>query len=99
MLHMVVMTHGADTCAAALKGPGEMADMAIEQIGAVSKKHNVAVQGWWVDPPGHVFFMLAEAPSAHALTELMIELKLFHWNTVQIHPIMTVTEAKRLLPV
>lgn len=97
MLHMAVLTHGPDTCAAAHKGPGEMADTAIDQIAEVSKKHQIAVQGWWVDPPAHTFFMLLDAPNSHAILNLMVELRLFHWNTVHIYPIVPVKEAQELV--
>lgn len=96
MLHMVVMTHSADTCAAVHKEAGEMARNAVSQIGEVSRKHEVSMQGWWVDPPGHVFYMLADAPNAHVVNRLMQELQLFHWNTIDIHPVVTVEEAMPL---
>ena len=59
-------------------------------------KLNINVQGWWVDPPGHVFYLLADAPHAHAVNGLMTELKLFHWNTVDVHPIIRMDEAMPL---
>jgi muconolactone delta-isomerase len=93
---MIVMTHGADTCAAVHAEAGEMARSAVSQIAEVSKTHEVDVQGWWVDPPGHVFYMLADAPNAHAVNRLMQELKLFHWNTMDIHPVITVEQAMPL---
>ena len=93
MLHMVVLTHGPDTCAAAHPEPGEMARTGFGQMDAEAKKLDVSVQGAWVDAPGHVFYLLADAPNAHALRDLMVELRLFHWNTIQIHPITTVDEA------
>ena len=63
----------------------------------VSNKHGVNVMGFWVDPPAHQFYMLADAPSAHAINELMIELQLFHWNTVDIHAVKSVEESMPLL--
>ena len=96
MLHMAVITHGPDTCAAVHPEAGEKARTGFGQMDEVSKKHQVTVQGAWVDPPGHVFYMLADAPNAHALNSLMTELQLFHWNTVDIHPIMSVEEAMSL---
>jgi muconolactone delta-isomerase len=93
MLHMVVMTHGLDTCAAVHPASGEKARNAVEKMAEVSKKHQVTVQGAWVDAPGHVFYILADAPNAHAVNNLMTELQFFHWNTVDIHPIVTLEEA------
>jgi hypothetical protein len=45
MLHMVVLKHGPDTCAAAVPASGEMARNAMDRKDAMSKKHQVAIQG------------------------------------------------------
>jgi len=96
MLHMVILTHGPDTCAAVDAEIGAKARSGMGQIEEASKKHGVAVQGFWVDPPGHQFYMVADAPNAHAISDLMVELQFFHWNTVDIHAIRTFEEAMRL---
>ncbi len=93
MLHMVVLTHGPDTCAAAHAESGQMMRDAMNNMDEVSKKHGVAVQGAWIDPPGHIFYIVADAPNAHVINDLVTELKLFHWNTIVIHPVITLEEA------
>ncbi len=93
MLHMVVMTHGPDTCAAANATSGEMARNAMDKMDEVSKKHQVDIQGAWADPAGHVFYLVADAPNAHAINHLMWKLQFPLWNTVDIHPIVTLEEA------
>ena len=97
MLHMAILTHGADTCAAAIAEIGEKARTGLGQLEEASNKHGVSVEGFWVDPPGHQFYMLADAPNAHAVSDLMVELRLFHWNTVDIHAVKTVADAMPLL--
>jgi muconolactone delta-isomerase len=96
MLHMVVLTHGPDTCAAAHKEYGDMAREAMAHKDEASKKHGVTIQGGWVDAPAHLFYLLVDAPNAHAVNSLMAELKFFLWNTVDIHPIVTLEEAMKL---
>ena len=96
MLHMVTGTHGADTCAAAHADIGEMARDGWERLDDASKELGVTLQGAWVDPPAHVFYFLFDAPNAHAVSNLLIELKLFHWNTLDVHPVRTVDEAMPL---
>ena len=96
MLHMIVMTHGPDTCAATNPEAGEMARSAVNQMDNVSKKHQVDVKGTWVNPPRHVFYMVADAPNAHALISFTTELRFFHWNTGEIQPILTLEEAMKL---
>jgi len=77
MLHMVIMTHGPDTCAAVHPEIGEKARSGIGQLAVASKKHLVTVQGSWVDVPAHQLYVLADAPNAHAIDELMVELQFF----------------------
>lgn len=96
MLHMVVLTHGPDTCAAVHPELGDKARTAFSQLQEISGRLGVSVQGWWVDPPGHVFYMLADAPNAHAVNQLMTQTELFQWNTIDVHPVMTVEEAMSL---
>ena len=96
MLHMVVMTHGPDTCAAVHPAEGEMARYAMAQKDAVSKKYQISIKGAWVDPPAHVFYLLVDAPNAHSVNNLTADLKFFLWNTIDIHPIITLEEAMPL---
>ena len=93
---MVILTHGPDTCAAVHAEIGEKARTGMGQLAEASKKHGVTVQGFWVDPPAHQFYLLADAPNAHALNDLMIEVQVFHWNTADVHAVTTVEEAMPL---
>jgi muconolactone delta-isomerase len=93
---MVNLKHGPDTCAAAHPEQGEMARNAMDRMEAASKKHQVTVQGGWVDAPAHEFYILADAPNAHAINNLMTDLQFFLWNTVDIHPVVTLEEAMKL---
>jgi hypothetical protein len=45
MLHMVVATHGPDTCAAVVPEVTEMAKAGFQQIGTIAKKLGITVQG------------------------------------------------------
>ena len=96
MLHMVVLKHGPDTCAAAVAASGEMARNAMDRMDATSKKHQVTIQGGWVDAPAHEMYILADAPNAHVVNNLMAELQFFLWNTVDIRPVVTLEEAMKL---
>ncbi len=96
MLHMVVLTHGPDTCAAANAAYGKMARDAMDQKEVVAKKHQVTIQGAWVDPPAHVFYIVVDAPNAHTINNFMLELQFPLWNTVDIHPVVTLEEAMPL---
>lgn len=96
MLHMAVLTHGPDTCAAAHPEFGELARTGFGEMDAVAGKLGIKPQGFWIDAPAHKFFMLLDAPHAHAVNQMMIEIKAFLWNTVEIHPVITSEEAMPL---
>jgi hypothetical protein len=92
MLHMVVIEHGPETCAAAQQEIGDLLREATDDLKTASAKHDIAVHGWWFDPPAHVSYMLADAPNAHALNALVMELRLHFWNTLDIHPVVPVED-------
>jgi len=96
MLHMVVLTHGPDTCAAANAEASDMARDAMARMEEVSNKFQCFVKGAWVDPPAHTFYIVADAPNAHVVNQVMEDLKFMLWNTVDIHPIVTLEEAMNL---
>jgi len=96
MLHMIVLTHGPETCAAVNPASGEMARNAMAQMEEASKKFQCFVKGAWVDPPAHILYIVADAPNAHVVNQVMEELKFMLWNTVDIHPVVTLEEAMKL---
>lgn len=96
MLHMVVLTHGADTCAAVNKASGDMIRYAVANLESTSEKLKCVVKGAWIDPPAHIFFFLIDAPNAHVINQAMQELKLMLWNTVDVHAVLTLEEAMPL---
>jgi hypothetical protein len=96
VLHMAVLTHGPETCAARDPELGELARVGFGKIDESAEKLGIKVQGSWVNAPGHTFFLLLEAPNAHAINRLMVEIQAFLWNTVAIHPIITSEEAMPL---
>ena len=96
MLHMIVMTHGAETCAAINKTSSEMLKTAMSRMDEVLKKYQCFIQGAWVDPPAHAFYIVADAPNAHVVNQVMEDLKFMHWNTVDVHAIVKLEDAMGL---
>jgi muconolactone delta-isomerase len=90
MLHMVVMTHGPETCPAGRPEMQEKCGSRIVAFNEGSVHHDVQVRGFWSNPTEHVFWVLAEAPHAHAVNDLVSDLELFHWNTVEVHPVVEI---------
>ncbi len=93
MLHMVVTTHGPETCAAHDPNIAEIARTGFGSIGEASKKLGVTVEGAWSNMPGHVMYFLMEAPNAHVINQLARDIHLMDWNTVVVNPVVTLTEA------
>ena len=89
MLHMIVATHGPDTCPGSHPDIMEKVDGAMKQMDEVGARYNATTQGGWVNPPGHISFILVDAPNAHDLSGMVMELGLSDWNTVTVHPVMT----------
>lgn len=93
MIHMLVATHGPETCAAVVPEIMEKTLSNWKQSEEVSKKLGVTIQGSWVNMPGHITFIICDAPNAHAVNEMASQLKLMDWNTVVVHPVITLQEA------
>jgi muconolactone delta-isomerase len=94
---MVVLTHGPETCAAFIPEIRRKQLYAVENLENTSKKHKIRVQGVWVDSPAHLTYMLMDAPDAHEINSLVMELRLPEWNTVEVRPILPLTEMMELL--
>ena len=45
--------------------------------------------GRWADPPGHVNFLVLDAPGAHAITDLFMESGLSAYTTNEIRPVLS----------
>ncbi|MGB2694841.1 MAG: DUF3303 family protein [Dehalococcoidia bacterium] len=93
MLHMLIAEHGADSCPASHQDVREKYLPHMGRRDEVTKKLGVTIQGGWTDMPGHLIYMLVDAPNAHAVTEMAIELHLMDWNTVVVRPVITMEQA------
>lgn len=71
MLHMVIMRHTAESC------PGRPGNEEI--IPRVNKmqellgERGIKTVGRWADPPGHVNYLVLDAPHAHAVQAVLME--------------------------
>jgi len=93
MLHMVVGTHGPDTCAAVVPEVRDKALSALKRMDEVAKRLGITVQGSWTNMPGHTLYFVVDAPNAHVVNQMTVELQLMDWNTVVVNPIITMQEA------
>lgn len=93
MLHMIVAKHGPDVCPASVPATREKYMPHMAQLPAISSKLGINVQGSWVDMPAHASYMVVDAPNAHVVSQMAMELHLMDWNTVEISPVITMDEA------
>jgi hypothetical protein len=97
MLHMIIATHTPDDCPMNDAALAKKVLAANRRIPQVSKKLGVTVKGSWTCMPAHMTFMLVDAPNAHVLNEMAIELQLMNWNTSVLYPVTTMEEALKNL--
>jgi hypothetical protein len=87
MLHMVVMSHTAESC------PGRAGNEAVipclHSMDELIREREIAVVGRWADPPAHVSYLVLDAPSAHAIQEIVMESGLAAYTTTVIRPVMS----------
>jgi len=93
MLHMVVATHGPDRCPMTDPALAQKLLTANQRMGDVTQKLGVTLQGSWTNMPAHTTFMLVDAPNAHVVDQMAIELKLMDWNTIRVYAVVTMQEA------
>jgi hypothetical protein len=74
MLYMVVNTHNPESCA--FRSPDD-ATALMEPwdrfLAELAPANGLTVQGSWINRPAHESFTLVEAPSAHAIDDVLIE--------------------------
>ena len=97
MLHMVVATHGPDMCAAVIPEIRDKAVSAFKRMDEVAKKLGVTVNGGWGNMPGHVMYMICDAPNAHVVNQMAAELQLMDWRTVIVSPVISFDEIQTRL--
>ena len=92
MLYMVELNHSPQQC------PGvaiEIRDRVLRMSDTMEKvmqSHSCALRGGWIGKSTHVTFLLFEAPGAHAVDDVMVELGLAVWNTSSMYPVLTFEE-------
>jgi len=97
MLHMLVGTHNADTCAFAVPAWRDKALSALKRREEVAKKLGITIQGAWANMPNHTMYFVCDAPNAHVVNQMAIELQLMDWNTIVVSPVITFDEVQKVL--
>jgi hypothetical protein len=90
---MMIAEHGPDTCPASNASLREKFMPHMGRRDEVAKKLGAGIQGSWSDMPGHLLYFVVDAPNAHTVTQLAMELHLMDWNTITVRPVVNMEEA------
>lgn len=97
MLHLLVLTHTPERCPIGNDGVRTTLEGTMERRAAVLEELGITVKGEWVDPPAHTIWMLADAPNAHIFTKMAHTLGNNEWQHMEVHPVVDMEEALKLL--
>jgi hypothetical protein len=87
MLHMLVNTHSAESCAFRSDEHRQILPAALASLGEVAEKQGAAVQGAWVNLASHTVFALVDAPDAHALDAIIREAGLIGYTDSRVYAV------------
>ena len=89
MLFMIVQTHNAESCAFRSESDGVAMVGSLDRLDEVAPRYDITVHNAWINRPGHEFFLIVDAPSAHAVDDALVETGLVgrtHSRVVSVLP-------------
>jgi uncharacterized protein with GYD domain len=93
MLHMIVNTHNAESCAFRGSQEEELLVGALDQLKDSAPQTGITIQGQWVNRASHEIFMLIDAPSAHVVEEALLGAGMVGRTHTRILPVVEVEHA------
>jgi uncharacterized protein with GYD domain len=73
MLHMIVNTHNAESCAFRGADEGRILGDAFDRFSADAGEQGITVEGSWINRGAHEAFILVDAPNANAVEEALLD--------------------------
>lgn len=92
MLHMLVNTHSAESCAFRNEANREVLPAALQRIAETAATHGATVQGSWVNLASHTVFALVDAPSAHVMDDLIRDAGLIGHTDSRVYAVKSLAE-------
>ena len=87
MLHMVIVKHSPESC------PGRPGNEAIipclQKLDELLPAKGIRTVGRWADPPGHVNYLVLDAPHGHAVIVVFMESGLLSYTSTEIRPVLS----------
>ena len=93
MLHMVVNTHSAESCAFRGKEEEDVLVGAFNKFEESAPEQGLTVQGSWVNRAAHEIFLLVEAANAHVIEEALLDAGLVGRTHSRVLPLVSLEEA------
>ncbi|HEX2187339.1 MAG TPA: DUF3303 family protein [Longimicrobiaceae bacterium] len=87
MLHMVVVRHSPESCPG--RPENEAVHPCLQAMQGLIEERGIGVVGRWADPPAHVNYLVLDAPSAHAIQEVLMESGVFAYTTTEVRPVLS----------
>lgn len=87
MLHMVIVRHTAESCPG--RPENEAVHPCLQSMESLIAERGIGVVGRWADPPGHVNYLVLDAPSAHAIQEVLMESGVSGHTTAEVRPVLS----------
>ena len=97
MLHMVVNTHNAESCAFREEAR-DVIPGALAKLDEAAKAQGASVVNAWANLAGHTIFLLIEAPHAHAIDVIVREAGLVGHTDTRVFAVNVLQEALAALP-
>jgi uncharacterized protein with GYD domain len=94
MKHMIVNTHNAESCGFRSEEDGTAIGGAIEAFGKAAADAGMTIDNFWINRSAHTFFIVVDAPSAHAIDEVLLKAGLIGRTHTEMFPILTMEEVR-----
>ncbi len=93
MLHVLVNTHNAESCAFRSAENQEALLQAFNRLEETAKSHDATVQGMWANMASHTVFGLFDAPNAHAVDDAVREAGLIGLTDSKVYAVVEMETA------
>jgi hypothetical protein len=93
MLHMIVNTHSAESCAFRGEEEENLLVGGIDRLKDSAPEKRLAFQGWWVNRASHEIFMLVDAANSHVIEEALLDAGLVGRTHTRILPVVAVEDS------
>jgi uncharacterized protein with GYD domain len=93
MLHMVVNSHNAESCAFRSDEDDTILSGAFDAFEKSAADHGMSVIGSWAHRIGHEIFMVVESPDAHTVEEAVIDAGLIGRTHTRVLSVMSLQDA------